>query len=69
MRIKTAMQDILSIFPKADNDQNDFRILLMYFLNNNQIYRINPILFYIIDNLAFIFQYRQVFANWIFLIH
>lgn len=37
MRIKTAMQDILSIFPKADNDQNNFRILLMYFKQQSNL--------------------------------
>lgn len=37
MRIKTAMQDILPIFPKADNDQNDFRILLMYFKQQSNL--------------------------------
>lgn len=37
MRIKTAMQDILSIFPKADNDQNNFRILLTYFKQQSNL--------------------------------
>lgn len=31
------MQDILSIFPKADNDQNNFRILLMYFKQQSNL--------------------------------
>lgn len=31
------MQDILPIFPKADNDQNDFRILLMYFKQQSNL--------------------------------
>ena len=49
MRIKTAMQDILSIFPKADNDQNDFRILLMYFKQQSNLSNQSTQFFFILS--------------------
>lgn len=49
MRIKTAMQDILPIFPKADNDQNDFRILLMYFKQQSNLSNQSTQFFFILS--------------------
>ena len=49
MRIKTAMQDILSIFPKADNDQNNFRILLTYFKQQSNLSNQSTQFFFILS--------------------
>lgn len=43
------MQDILSIFPKADNDQNDFRILLMYFKQQSNLSNQSTQFFFILS--------------------
>lgn len=49
MRIKTAMQDILPIFLKTDNDQNDFRILLMYFKQQSNLSNQSTQFFFILS--------------------
>lgn len=43
------MQDILPIFPKADNDQNDFRILLMYFKQQSNLSNQSTQFFFILS--------------------
>lgn len=43
------MQDILPIFLKTDNDQNDFRILLMYFKQQSNLSNQSTQFFFILS--------------------